>query len=377
MTLPSVLLALALWFDVFGYDAWIPKEGSVASASVVTNAENECNALYTITKYDEDVAYDYYQEAPWCKDNAVLKNAEQIALAREIASAGASRAAALKQESAQIRSYTAPTRMEPSSKEEVLTSVYVTWNLANGRKASRQYYIPTGEMKGLYQKLFDDPSYKEYLFPALTLERADITAAEYEEWGNKTMVPDDQKDAVLDAYFEELAGQTFAERGDEFPVGVLRLHLSEEFTKTLDLSEVYSIEGTGDIYLRYPVYRSFEKTAELLRAAGADPGNEFAIPEGVALNAQYDGYDEKTDSYFGYTDVLTDPEDLLVARENLRPMEYTYYNTFSKGYISENLTFYYDNGKVQKYLGLPDTPECRAFADRISEQLRDGDRSVG
>ena len=376
MAVLGAVLVLVLWYDVFGYETWLPKEGSVASAAIRTNAENETYSLYTNTRYDEDVAFSYYQEAAWIEDPAVLKNAEQIALARKIASVGAQKAVQERNkiQSAQVIGGTYNGMMFPKTvataeAEERQMSVSVTWNLTNGRTAVRQYFIPESDMKELYQGLFDDPSYKEYLFPAMTLAKADIASVEYEECGNSTAVDAAAKDEFLSTYFDELKQQTFADRGDAYPVGVLRLHLSEAFLEGLELDQVYYIEGNGDVYLRYPVYASFEKTVSLLKKAGTDPGNEYSIPEGAALHAEFNGYDPETDTYYGVEDTITDPQDLMFVRENLRPMEYTYYNTFGKGYITD-LSFYYDDGKRQKYLGLPDTPECRTFADKLREELR-------
>ena len=374
----GVLLVVALRFDIFGIDRYIPDEEKVETADLTFGGQDDIGAVYR-SDYNGDYmevygisggseAAEYLSRVSGtdCFDGAHSR--ESIAAVRRIAEEGLSRMARIERDDA-------------FEDEGDVWSCTITWKMKNGQYIRRCYSVALEKIRDDYSILFDDPEYRASRSPAVLLPSEDISSVYYRYMDNAVRVPADPAELQA-AYAQDLAEMTFAGRGKAYPVGLLEFGLPEDTLEKLGYSS-RNMETRVRYYMPVPVYPSFRRTLAVLEAAGFD-----AVPDPVvaeAKTAQYEYWFDDPSAEAAaagpYTKeiqqvrrgVLTDPEDIRIVKEALvsyRTREYNIYGTP----IAGGFTVYFGPGDSKVFdpsyeqmtaYDVVLTPEVSALLERI------------
>lgn len=178
---------------------------------------------------------------------------------------------------------------EDSEQEKFETNMTVCYRLANGREVRRSYSLPLSAVMDSYEALYRQDAYKEGMYRILSQEPGQVKQVLYREADQVMDVSQDSRvqEAVLKAYQQDMRELTVEERLVEMPVGSLVFMTDQENTylqqqrqttrSAFGGMERYQVE---DVSQYWPVYLSFERTIELLKEQGIEPGTCLA-PEKV------------------------------------------------------------------------------------------------
>ena len=176
-----------------------------------------------------------------------------------------------------------------SEQEKFETNMTVCYRLANGREVRRSYSLPLSAVMDSYEALYRQDAYKEGMYRILSQEPGQVKQVLYREADQVMDVSQDSRvqEAVLKAYQQDMRELTVEERLVEMPVGSLVFMTDQENTylqqkrqttrSAFGGMERYQVE---DVSQYWPVYLSFERTIELLKEQGMEPGTCLA-PEKV------------------------------------------------------------------------------------------------
>ena len=227
----------AVFFDVFGYDTYVPSPDSVKGAAFLHSQREDFWRLRTTETYDEET----YTAA------LVTDTEDILELGR-----------------------TGQKALIDRDKNMVQTDgweMYISYIGKNNRIETRHILVPTDIDRELMNRLFADPAFREDLFPGLG---ADLSLCTNVSWNNifsyeNVLLAEGEKasayaEKVLAAYKEDLEEADFDNIADGKISGMLQLSCT-------------AAEDTGGKEFReysLPVYRSFKKTRALLKKKDAD-----------------------------------------------------------------------------------------------------------
>ena len=250
----AVVLAvlLSFHFDVLHYDAYLPGEGDIQQASIDFDMD------YWVTYNPKNI---YESGRDYLLENGEISD---IPALLEIAGEG-------------IRQTELLEKGEWSY--DNMDYVTVCYTLKGGRKVYRAYRMDLEPVIEAADRIYTDPAYKAVLYPGIALDEQEAAKnLAYQDNGlamERVPGTEEQRIAVYRAYQEEAAALSLSQRKEEAPIGSLLL-ISDEDKHILDPEnpdtpvryyEHYRYSG-----YKYPVYPSFTKTIEALKACGVETG---------------------------------------------------------------------------------------------------------
>lgn len=285
----SAVLSMALFFsfrfDWWGYDGYLPAEEKVASASVSMDMDQNWLASRRI-----ETAADGSQSVAWeDSDEYRLENMyiTDLKPVLKLAEEGIRQEKETREE--RFNQWKQPGGSPMDERQNLVWgSFQVSYRLKSGRTVSRRYNMGMDEnMLEVYSQLYEQPAYKEGLYPILRQSAGNLAWAGYEECGAVQGAVSDQESLseLLAAYQADLMDLTVKTRQKENPIGQL-MFADEEQKKFLEEHSVlpernsYSPDTytARDVCQSWPVYPSFNRTLSFLR--------EQDIPAGYGLKSE-------------------------------------------------------------------------------------------
>ncbi len=306
-------------FDWFGYDSYRPKASQISNAAITAPFVTEWTSYGEMM--DDGDGYYYWNavnESEYIFEN--MTDADKNVIL-ELAEVGVLNA-----------------RESRNSHYQYGDTVRVCYTLNSGRKVYRNYSMTYDEMRDALAKLYLRPEFKKGIYPLMTLDISDIAEIRYREWEPERRLKDlttDQKEALLQAYQQDLTQLSLYQMEEEMPVGLIRFVKNQEMPG-LNESERERKEAErqnryyGDYNQLeernfYPVYRSFTRTCQLLAQYEITPGNDLlrTPTEYYKVSADWIGSRDKSDPW----EYLIDDEDQIKELDALvLPIGLTYYN---------------------------------------------------
>ena len=310
----GILAFLSFRYDWYGYDSYIPSKEKVVSASLDISVDSRWLSDKTFeTGSDGKLQRRYADPYEYIEENMVLTDKEAVMSmveeGRKRALEGRDERLGIRKAVARIDGYHSnaarsiggadgPTSIflamktgskEDSEQEKFETNMTVCYRLANGREVRRSYSLPLSAVMDSYEALYRQDAYKEGMYRILSQEPGQVKQVLYREADQVMDVSQDSRvqEAVLKAYQQDMRELTVEERLVEMPVGSLVFMTDQENTylqqqrqttrSAFGGMERYQVE---DVSQYWPVYLSFERTIELLKEQGIEPGTCLA-PEKV------------------------------------------------------------------------------------------------
>ena len=310
----GILAFLSFRYDWYGYDSYIPSKEEIVSASLDIGVDSSWLSDKTFeTGSDGKLQIRYADPYEYIEENMVLTDKEAVMSmveeGRKRALEGRDERLGIRKAVARIDGYHSnaarsiggadgPTSIflamktgskEDSEQEKFETNMTVCYRLANGREVRRSYSLPLSAVMDSYEALYRQDAYKEGMYRILSQEPGQVKQVLYREADQVMDVSQDSRvqEAVLKAYQQDMRELTVEERLVEMPVGSLVFMTDQENTylqqkrqttrSAFGGMERYQVE---DVSQYWPVYLSFERTIELLKEQGIEPGTCLA-PEKV------------------------------------------------------------------------------------------------
>ncbi len=333
----SVLLAMAGYYDWYGYDTWVPNGTKLESAAVrlgymddwVTYGEpEEYERDWEVTGYGSEMAekgsyyeWDYVSQSDYIREHMSIHDTY---LLMELARGGAKAA-----------KETRFTRNDPYAGEDGTVqyswqNAYVQYRLSNGKVIRRRYNIPMDEhMTEIWDAIHDNTEYKTGTFPILVQTAAETAEVYYQQYDQVRRVPAEKEEIkqLLAAYQQDLKELTMETRRKELPVATIQF-------RTVDHKHAADVNAKSEerYYRRnmedrcyYPIYPSFARTLAILEEYEIRPEllDETTVSELVVNYYDTELFEEtlieqaadgtvKTQVSYGDAQRInyTDPEDL-------------------------------------------------------------------
>jgi ABC-2 type transport system permease protein len=227
----------AIFFDVFGYDSYVPSADSVKGGVFMTSQREDFWRLRTMETYDEETY-----------PAVLVTNTEDIL---ELGRIGQKALIDRDKNMAQTEGW----------------ETYISYVGNNDRIETRHILIPADIDRDLMDRLLKDPAFREDLYPGLGADPGLCTGV---LWNNvfyyeDTLLAEGDKapafaEKILEAYKKDLEAAAFDQIADGRLCGILNLSCTAEGDPDGKEYNDYSL----------PVYRSFKKTRALLKKKEAD-----------------------------------------------------------------------------------------------------------
>lgn len=317
----SVVLSLAGYYDWYGYDSWLPDEGNIQDAAVISgyldhwvtygkpSAPNE-NSGYIYWEYEGSNAYQLRE-----------MHLTDIYSVMEIAKRGVE---------AEVRWGA----KEQSSIDQI--SFIVQYRMTDGKIAIRRYSIPMDDnMWAVYDAIHDSAEYKRGTYPILSQTAAQTVEVYYQQYNQIKALDLDHEEAAyfLEVYQKEWEKLTMDTRRKELPIATIQFR-TREMQDAINHNMAYD-HNSGDLSNRcyYPIYPSFIRTLELLEQKGIVPGK---LDEQTLSTIQLyyrdeywaKEYDVELTGLEGITKTFTEAEDLQALGQALVYQDYHNMNSF-------------------------------------------------
>ena len=384
MAVCATAFILLVAFDVFGFERYLPEEEQVVSVKMEMDDRQELMSVFNVESrpgiYDMNLNYSIsyygalkdYTEPGSGEEPGSLTDAADIHAVREIAAAGIEEAQ--KRRSSYGSSVNLLNGTSPAEDTEETRQVLITWTLKGGRIRQRQYQVPAHAMRDEYSVLFDSPEYRQYEWPLLRLdEKRDLSVAEYCELTEAFSFDEADSKKIIDAYLMDIRAMTMEELGASYPTGILRIYLTPEFLRKIQIDPYAVLAETGQsgtgtdqvCFLMYPVYPQFEYTVKALEAAGVPFGAAASdLPDGFAYSLYVPGDGENRERY--YEGTVSDLKDCEIVRRNLVIYPYSVYNPYAER-LDPDLNISFRLGNTEYSGNLIDNEETRALIESIKK----------
>lgn len=268
-------VVLIMYFDVFGYDTYVPAENKVESYAIAMPKLIHINSDRSSTAY--------------CLKNMKITDNSSV---RKLLEHGAELTRPARTDGVEI---------EPGDYE--YTDLVVRYNLKNGKTVYRSYVINTGDEQVLQwvSDMYNDMAYKQGSYPILTEQDTEDYVGvllDYAYYSEDIQLSSDRMSKLIETYQYELGQMTFAELMSEYPVAQLSFAIGyedgEEYTYPM-VEEIYIgatvySDGTTFEYNRsesgYKIYPSCKQTIALLEEYGAKFVNEIPVEDIVSIRIE-------------------------------------------------------------------------------------------
>ena len=303
-----LILTLSFYFDLFRYDAYLPKAEQVAAADI-DFGEDSWVSYELVETTDGGITS---SNGTWHLISDGTGTVQDIQAVLKVAQEG-------------IRQLEAEDEGAAVSGEEAYYSycdVVIGYTLTSGRKVYRQYRMYLDPVLQEADRIYGEPGYKKALYPGLAIPAKEAAAhTVYRKLGEEVETlqgTEAQWEAVVRAYQEEFGAMTLDRRRSEAPVGELLL-ISDADDELLQKS----YNGTGSRYERYgwydgyfyPLYPAFTKTIQALADCGIQAGTLYEVDDlmGVQITAYgpFDDEDGQDPDCMTDPDSMMDPEDMM------------------------------------------------------------------
>ena len=268
----SVLIFCGFYFDLLGYDSYLPDQSKVESVSM--NFYNKENWVpYETVRYDEymeQYTYSYISSQNYRLDSMELTDWSMVypILERATEYVEAQRKGATDE-------WYAAHDME-EQEWHPSTNIQVCFRLKSGRIVYREYSVWLGDMEEQLTALLDSKEYKEGVYPLLKMDAAELQEVVYREMEDifGLNLTADQRAELLAAYQQDLLSSTAKSMKDAVPIGTISFIDKNRLEHYLWMVNHGSISDERSEWLsnynQYPVYREYENTARLLAQYGVE-----------------------------------------------------------------------------------------------------------
>ncbi|SEL51099.1 hypothetical protein SAMN04487770_11184 [Butyrivibrio sp. ob235] len=259
----AAVLLLALVFDIFGYESWQPMPDKVESVAIddyLVFANLHCPLYRTMDNPEDNLYYDWgTSDSEFIFRNMKLKDMENV---EKLTKQGAINAKNNHRVAYRGDRYgqSELAVIREDGKIAYNTIINVQWNMKNGKKIRRTYYVDldTDELVNAYKAIYNSDEYKYGKFPALTMEPNEIDKIGYETLSGyfEENIGSAKMKEFLEAYREDVMNQTF-----------------DDLTKELASIEISGLKNTDNPYdsnylYNFFIFPSFTKTGEFLKKNG-------------------------------------------------------------------------------------------------------------
>lgn len=344
----SLLLILAGMYDWYGYDSWLPDPGSVKSAAVIFNNDDNWITYGDVdrrTGYNGETLFGWSYEAQsdYGFDHMVLTDIYSI---MELGKKGVE--------------WSKSQRKDDSLEYWGYTERYtVEYRLANGRNVYREYRIPREEMKPLKAAVYDNKEYKKGIYPILEQTAPDTVKVCFQQFNKKTELDltGEEISHLLSVYQKELEELSMASREKEIPVATIQFR-TQKHQEAIDWEQEDGHYRNLEDRRYYPIYPSFARTLEDLEKAGIrlvkldkDTVSDIRIRYyweadkggNGGQNKDYGGTWEQVwtdDGYEGRTEVYDRAEDIEALLPALVYYDYRNMNDYYEIEVPDNADVY-------------------------------------
>lgn len=305
-------VACCFRFDLFKFDAYLPKESDILSMAVSVSGIEDNISYFEI----EGGKYKRYDDSEY---HLKKMNLSDFADAYELAKIGIANRNAVENNNSIGGSYT----------------YCVKYIMKNGNTIYRKYRLNTSDTFGQLKKVYESSDFKEAHYPLLHWDTANIgkislryfiDVVNDKEFGldgkesYSLALPGNSKQEFLNTYLEELKALTLDELKNSQPLATVLLeyntydvnsyYIYPSFTKTLDLLRKYGFDAAKEL-----------KIEDIRRITVADYSPKFdqVIMDGIiSTSMAKDSYKEET---------YSEPEQIARIMPNLISRDYYYNNS--------------------------------------------------
>lgn len=322
----AICLIISIYrFDLTGYDTYLPKQESIASAGIIfTELDN----------YDTELRGN---------ENTLVQNSLLFSGYQPYEQKKMQQIKQMKIETVPDVYKMAEHLISDRSHQDAYGQVYIAWHLKNGRTVYRQYHFDVREHLEFYAGILEDADYRQAVYPLLKETDQTCGVKFSDSIHEEEMEPEVSAawtEHLLEVYKKELDGVTVEDMLGEEPIWTLRIE-----------------KESGD-YSYYPVYPSFTETTALLKECGCSFESFKNHAERLILYYEPEASEEEP-AEEGLDTVITDPEMIKKIVPHLIPMYYissgislkqeekgfifnVYFNDTGKtGHIQENVVSCY------------------------------------
>lgn len=347
----SLVIFLGFHFDMFGYDAYLPKADQIESAYLDTRYFENWIDYGKYERQDGTIQWVDEHAENYVREHMMLEDKDSVLA---MASAGVSYLDEFKK-----NGRSTPQRYE----DEAMINYTIGYRMKSGKIKIRRYFVPRYMVDTACETILNSMDYKEGRYPVMQ-QSADEVYQMYVRFhegaraGLQELEPS-QIEAVLAAYQKDMEALTVSTQKEESVMGMLLYVVvkdmgdRDEFDSLLEKKigkQEISANWRGNYYQQqYPIYPSFENTLEVLRGFGVDleedtyndyvqckieimtyyaEGHKFLetavngmVREGVQCSIDEDG--EKV------TYVYTNPDEVAQIYPALTPSQYANLNVWS------------------------------------------------
>lgn len=291
-----LVLNLAGYYDLFGYDSWYPRADQIVDAALF-EAHSENWVTYGDVEFversssfgagDESVySWNYQDGSRYRLENMKLTDAYAVSELARLAAG---------QEKKK--------RFDETWKGPYRT-VFMRVKMNNGREVYRRYNFAStsGEMDELFTSIADSREYKTGIYPLLSQAEEDTASVYFMQYGSGSDAPVNLdasgRARLLAAYRQDLLELSTETRRHEMPIGTIQFRTWAHDEAIAYNAQVrarldYSIDLrnlTGRCV--YPVYPSFARTLRILSEAGEEI-RSFEDEDIVGIDIYYYGYENR------------------------------------------------------------------------------------
>lgn len=334
----SAAVLFVFRFDLAGYDRYLPQAGQVKEAAVNVERLNGWVSYGNVT-LDKNGEYQWtYRDAGDYIFNTM--HYQDIENLLSIAAEGIR----VSTEEKQMRQYrdvtetaeTAEVSEIDSSAAEKQQYSYVTiaYTLNSGRKVYRSYHMYLEDVMPQMEKLYADSTFQKGTYPLMEMTADQVASVHYRDYGGEKILnqlSESEKQALLEAYQKDLANVSLAKMCEEFPVGIIRFS-SELENEAMEWKERMNAEERTYYYVDfesrnyYPVYPSFTRTLQLLKAHEIALDTSFR-PEDI-VNVEIIQYPEDDGDMKEI--LITDEDEIRELAKVLYSGRMAYYSSMSR-----------------------------------------------
>lgn len=270
------------FFDIFGYDTYIPDAGKVNKVQIeLHNVTDE--ALYSFWGTEQDWLYgEYVDDALLLVEDLVHEN------------------------SLKVEDYDA-------------NQISFVYHMKNGSKRYRSYVYNVRNIPETLDKLSLLEEFKDDRCSLYTADRDKITSmstSNAAEVLDLTYLSKEERNHLIDTYLREYTGLSYSKLFNSTPI--LQINFEHEYIEPD--GKMYNTYTIDDNYYIYP---EFKDTISLLESYGI---KKFQESENIEL-ANLEIYDDIYWKENGGPTYISEPEQLKELQQYMIPGDYMFYNT--------------------------------------------------
>lgn len=260
----SLGIFFLFFFDLAGYDSYLPKQDDIESVGVssylmygnLTQDRTEIgmeqgNGGQIFVTGSTPKEYDVLREME-------ISDEEAVQAVLEIAERGIAEK--------QIHG----NQESEADVQEEFTQIVIQYHLKNGSAVTRTYWMDLLDVKEASDRLYASADFKKESYPFFSIDEQELAGANFHVFDDYSHIDIEQEELaeLFRAYQEEFLQLTADERRTEVPLGYIQFK-TRAMQDTIDRIRAEKGDYTRfNDFAYYPVYPGFEHTVSLLREAG-------------------------------------------------------------------------------------------------------------